>query len=182
MAKRKAISKRVRFEVFKRDLFTCQYCGSTPPKVVLHVDHIVPVSKGGDNSEGNLVTACDACNLGKSDVPLTSAPESLADRSKRVKESEEQLEGYVQVMAAQKDREQRHGWMVGDIFCDNFYDKSSIRKDWFRSILGFNKKLGVIRVMEAMEKAIDRIPDRDYQCFKYFCGICWTMIKEDDDA
>lgn len=67
---RKAISKRVRFEVFKRDSFKCQYCGKSSPEVILHVDHIKPVSKGGDNSLINLVTACDACNLGKSNVEL----------------------------------------------------------------------------------------------------------------
>ena len=41
---RVAISKRLRFEVFKRDRFECQYCGQTPPAVILHCDHIIPVS------------------------------------------------------------------------------------------------------------------------------------------
>ena len=44
--KRVPISKALRFEVFKRDSFTCQYCGRSAPEVVLEVDHIVPVSKG----------------------------------------------------------------------------------------------------------------------------------------
>lgn len=47
--KRVPISKALRFEVFKRDSFTCQYCGRSAPEVVLEVDHIVPVSKGGTN-------------------------------------------------------------------------------------------------------------------------------------
>lgn len=46
MAKRKSISKRVRFEVFKRDSFCCQYCGKSAPDVVLVIDHIDPVSNG----------------------------------------------------------------------------------------------------------------------------------------
>lgn len=49
--KRKNISKGKRFDIFKRDGFTCQYCGKQPPGVVLHVDHITPVSKGGTNNE-----------------------------------------------------------------------------------------------------------------------------------
>lgn len=49
MGKRKPLSKKVRFEIFKRDSFKCQYCGGASPEVVLHVDHINPVSKGGDN-------------------------------------------------------------------------------------------------------------------------------------
>jgi hypothetical protein len=57
--------KKLRFEIFKRDSFVCQYCGSHPPKAILHVDHIVPVADGGENDEDNLTTSCAACNLGK---------------------------------------------------------------------------------------------------------------------
>ena len=45
--KRKSITKSVRFEVFKRDGFKCQYCGASAPDVILEVDHIVPVAEGG---------------------------------------------------------------------------------------------------------------------------------------
>lgn len=65
MTKRKSISKKDRFEVFKRDSFTCQYCGAKAPDVVLEVDHIKPVALGGDNSVMNLVTSCAPCNSGK---------------------------------------------------------------------------------------------------------------------
>ncbi len=63
--KRKAVSKKLRFEVFKRDSFTCQYCGRKAPDIVLHIEHITPVSKGGKNTLMNLVTSCVECNLGK---------------------------------------------------------------------------------------------------------------------
>lgn len=63
--KRKALSKKLRFEVFKRDNFTCQYCGSKAPDVVLNVDHINPVASGGGNDILNLVTSCEGCNSGK---------------------------------------------------------------------------------------------------------------------
>ena len=66
----KAITKKVRFEVFKRDKFTCQYCGRNAPDVILHVDHIHPKSKGGANNPLNLITSCVDCNLGKSDRTL----------------------------------------------------------------------------------------------------------------
>jgi len=64
---RKAITKKARFEVFKRDSFTCQYCGAKAPDVVLNVDHIKPVAGGGDNDITNLITSCFPCNSGKSD-------------------------------------------------------------------------------------------------------------------
>lgn len=70
MSQRKSISKKIRFEVFKRDSFKCVYCGSSAPDVMLEIDHIQPVSKGGDNNIINLVTACNSCNNGKSNKTL----------------------------------------------------------------------------------------------------------------
>ncbi len=60
----------MRFEIFKRDGFACRYCGNHPPDVLLEVDHLNPLSAGGDNDEMNLVTACAGCNRGKSDKLL----------------------------------------------------------------------------------------------------------------
>jgi len=63
--KRKSIGPKLRFEVFKRDSFTCQYCGSTSPEVILEVDHIKPVINGGKENILNLLTSCFDCNRGK---------------------------------------------------------------------------------------------------------------------
>ena len=63
--KRKNISKKMRFEVFKRDSFCCQYCGRNAPEVILEVDHIKPVAEGGKNTMMNLITSCRDCNRGK---------------------------------------------------------------------------------------------------------------------
>jgi len=71
MVERKGISKKVRFEVFKRDSFTCQYCGREAPDVLLEVDHIKPVSKSGNDDLLNLITSCFDCNRGKSDRELS---------------------------------------------------------------------------------------------------------------
>lgn len=70
-SKRKSLGKKLRFEVFKRDSFTCQYCGKKAPDVILHVDHIEPVADGGTNEIVNLITACVDCNLGKGRRPLS---------------------------------------------------------------------------------------------------------------
>jgi hypothetical protein len=63
---RKQISNKLRFEVFKRDSFKCQYCGKSAPDVILNVDHLDPVKNGGDNDILNLITSCFECNNGKS--------------------------------------------------------------------------------------------------------------------
>lgn len=60
------ISKSLRFEVFQRDKYTCQYCGRKPPEVELEVDHLIPVAEGGTDDFDNLVTSCRDCNRGKS--------------------------------------------------------------------------------------------------------------------
>lgn len=66
----RSISLSTRYQVLMRDRCTCQICGRSPatqPDVALHVDHIHPWSKGGDNSPGNLRVLCFDCNLGKGD-------------------------------------------------------------------------------------------------------------------
>jgi hypothetical protein len=63
--KRKGLSKKLRFEVFKRDSFACQYCGKKAPDVLLVLDHITPVAEGGTDDILNLITACFECNAGK---------------------------------------------------------------------------------------------------------------------
>lgn len=94
MAKRKAISKEIRFEVFKRDKFTCQYCGRKAPDVVLNADHINPVSKGGGNELLNLITSCFDCNNGKRDKKLDD--NSIIEKQRRqlelLQERREQME------------------------------------------------------------------------------------------
>lgn len=63
---------RLRFEIFKRDNFTCQYCGRNvkEDKIKLHCDHINPKKKGGLFIPNNLITSCEECNVGKRDVLL----------------------------------------------------------------------------------------------------------------
>lgn len=91
---RKNISKKTRFEVFKRDNFTCQYCGRSAPSVVLEIDHIKPVSKGGDNDIMNLITSCFDCNRGKGKRKLTDNSEIKVqmEQLKQINKQREQLE------------------------------------------------------------------------------------------
>ncbi len=65
--KRIPISNELKHEIWRRDKFTCQYCGKDINQVVLEIDHILPVSKGGTNAKSNLQTLCVKCNRKKSD-------------------------------------------------------------------------------------------------------------------
>lgn len=65
---RKIMNDDIRYNVLKRDNFTCQKCGITSKDgAKLEVDHIIPLSKGGKTVMSNLQTLCDRCNSGKSD-------------------------------------------------------------------------------------------------------------------
>jgi 5-methylcytosine-specific restriction endonuclease McrA len=62
-------------EIFRRDGFTCQYCGARSARMT--IDHLVPRHRGGDHSWENLVTACSACNLRKGGRTLQEAHMAL---------------------------------------------------------------------------------------------------------
>jgi len=64
-----AISKRLRFEILRRDNHACRYCGAAAPEVKLTVDHVIPEALGGTTTPDNLTAACVDCNAGKSSVP-----------------------------------------------------------------------------------------------------------------
>lgn len=174
---RKAISKKLRFDVFKRDGFKCQYCGAHPPNVLLHVDHIVPVAEGGENDIDNLATACVACNLGKHATPLGVIPQSLADKAGEAAEREEQLRGYSDVMRSVRERVEKDAWEVADVYTSAFSIKG-IDAAYFLSIKKFIDKLGLHETMDAMEIATVRKPYSRTGCFQYFCGVCWSKIRE----
>lgn len=76
---RKSTGKRLRFAVFNRDHFTCQYCGAQPPDVLLVCDHVTPVCEGGETTLDNLMTACETCNQGKAHKPISAGIRPDAD-------------------------------------------------------------------------------------------------------
>jgi len=69
--RRKPISRRLRFEILRRDNNTCRYCHATDAP--LTIDHVVPVALGGTDDPSNLVAACKDCNGGKSSIAPDAA-------------------------------------------------------------------------------------------------------------
>jgi hypothetical protein len=174
---RKSLSKRTRFEVFKRDDFACQYCGRHPPDVFLEVDHITPVCDGGGDDEGNLITACFDCNRGKAGISLAMAPKGLSEKAAEIQEREAQLQGYRDVIEAQQDRIDTDMWDVADALVKGSREKG-MRRDWLRSIKTFNDRLSLHVVLDAAELAWAKKPYSEKYRFLYFCGICWNKIRE----
>lgn len=172
--KRKAMSKRLRFDVFKRDGFTCQYCGAHPPTVVLEVDHVLPVSLGGLDEIDNLVTACFGCNRGKAATPLDVVPKSLAEKAAEVAEREEQLRGYGEIMEIRRGRLDGETWLVLGLL---YPGQTSVPRDTFNSTRRFIERLGYHAVYEAGELALGSSVSSS-RLFRYFCGICWNRIRQ----
>lgn len=186
MAKRKSISTRVRFEIFKRDNFKCQYCGRMPPQVILHIDHVVSVANGGDNSNTNLITSCQDCNLGKSDRPLTvvmpATNTELAERRERAK----QLKSLNEFLVEERQAEAAAIERIGAFWFNQYKDE----KDRYvfgparePSIRSFLRQLPEAELIEAIEIAFARkYPRNDYleanTTWKYFCGVCWKKIRD----
>jgi hypothetical protein len=92
MTTRSSIGARTRFDVFKRDNFTCVYCGGKTPTVILEVDHVVAVAEGGTNDLSNLVTSCFECNRGKGAVPIDRLPESIDMHENAIAVAERELQ------------------------------------------------------------------------------------------
>lgn len=75
--------RRIREIVFKRDNYTCCYCGKfCGKKKIRTIDHKLPKSRGGTDSLNNLVTACKRCNVRKGDRTPLEAGMSVTDWSK----------------------------------------------------------------------------------------------------
>lgn len=180
------VSKRIRFEVFKRDSFRCQYCGRTPPEVVLEIDHITPKTDGGQENVHNYVTACFDCNRGKGSIKLESVPPSLQDNIAQQKEKRKQLKAYNKFL--QELQEEMEGaieqvdrafhayfpkYQLSDSFCNN-------------TLKRFLSRLPNAKVSEAMGNACSQFSNMGNdqwvasRAIKYFCGICWNWIKNPD--
>jgi len=175
--KRKSLSKKVRFDVFKRDGFICQYCGNHPPTVILEVDHIDPVALGGSNDGDNLLTSCFDCNRGKSCVPLNIAPDTVSKKAEVLEEKELQIKAYRKLIKANRSRLTRDVRKVCKVF-EEFNDGTTLSATSKASIKScFLPKLDVDEVESAMEKACLKVTDPE-RVFKYFYGICWLKIKD----
>jgi len=172
-----AISKKIRFEVFKRDGFACAYCGKTPPTVTLEVDHIDPKSKGGKDDINNLITACFDCNRGKKAIPLTKIPNRLSENLEILKEQEEQIKEYRKFLKKIDARINKDMDAIDAIYTKAY--PGWILSDSFRhgSLKNFLNKLPFTEVKNAMEIATSRISKDKDKVIQYFCGICWNKIK-----
>lgn len=189
MAK-KHISKATRFEVFKRDKFTCQYCGESAPDVILHVDHIDPKSKGGSNNITNLITACASCNLGKSDKKLSD--ESAVKKSKAQLDALQERRNQIEMMAEwQRQLAKANDDMVNAVcqIWESYTNGVTINEQGRITIRKIIRRFGFLPAMEAAQISAERylafngdgrvsMPSAK-ESFDKIGGICYNRRKQD---
>lgn len=157
MAKKKGTPKKLRFEVFKRDSFTCQYCGRKAPDVILHVDHVVPESDGGPTTLLNLITSCRDCNLGKSDRHLSDNSVISAQQAQlaELQERREQLDMMVRWREGLRDIKSQTVDALADYWSGHIkpYVTNDTGRAHIRELLG---KYDPDMIMQAMDTAADQ--------------------------
>ncbi len=178
---RKSISKKIRFEVFKRDSFTCQYCGKTAPNVVLEVDHIEPVSKGGTNDILNLVTSCFDCNRGKSDKKLSEHNEldKQLDQLKELNERKNQIEMMLQWRQELRDLDNE---LVEDL-AEEFEEEmgATVNEIGKKSLKQLLKKYEYDVLCESIEKSAMQYPDNAEKAFKKIGSIAHFILNPQNE-
>jgi hypothetical protein len=148
---RKPISKRLRFEIFARDSFTCRYCGSQSDTVKLHVDHIIPVCQGGTNDEANLITSCEACNLGKSGKTIDQSAPNEMDRLRIAQDLREQMECAKMAKEAATARQMRKDTL--NEFWMEQTGRSRVDDSTLATVLRYVNDFGEVVVYPWIEKA-----------------------------
>ena len=175
---RRQIPKRTRFEVLRRDSYTCRYCGAQAPDVPLTVDHVVPVALGGGDEPSNLVTACRDCNYGKAS---TSPDEhTVADVDADAQRWAEALNRAAEIRRAQS-RVTEHESVL-QIFYNRWTDTLGsewglISGDWEPSIVRFYDSGLTVADMAESIAVVSRNAANLRQPFRYFCSLAWSEIE-----
>jgi len=159
-----SLSPRTRFEVFKRDEFTCRYCGRTTPEVVLEVDHIIPRCEGGSNDPINLTTACWECNRGKAGNPLQNiiTGEDPTERAVLMLERERQLREYDVVLAGILERRRDLAQDLLNFWCEEAF-RESVPKRQFQWLVNVLEHVPATVIKESMYSAIAAGATKDWR-------------------
>lgn len=181
------VTRRLRYEVLRRDDHACRYCGAAAPDAKLTVDHVVPVALGGTDEPTNLVTACQPCNAGKSssapDAPIVAAVSDDALRwAKALAVAAEAQAGLTDKRMGYVDRFDSE-WLE---WCHGGDDELVFPRPggWLISIRRFHDLgLPFVALRECVFVAMHADHVAPDQKFRYMCGVVWSRVNEmQDDA
>ena len=166
-----AVSKRLRFEILRRDGHTCRYCGATAPEVPLRVDHVVPVALGGSDDPSNLVAACEPCNSGKSSVPADARMvDDITQDALRWAAAMRQ--------AAQEFSDAIESSNAAYAAIDAVWYQGNRPANWTDSIDQFIRAGLPLNVIVKMAGVAQNKRGTMGYRWSYFCGCCWTRVRD----
>lgn len=174
-----AVSKRVRYEVLRRDGHRCYYCGATAQDAKLTVDHVIPKALGGSDDPNNLVTACEPCNSGKTssspDAQLVAAVDTTAAKFAVALKA-----AATEMLADEEARGAAHRtfdkWWREWRLNGQPLPRPTTWRTSVDSFLAAGLPLPVLR--SCIEKAISRDKVPADSRFRYMCGIAWARVRE----
>lgn len=182
-----AVSRRLRFEVLRRDNYTCRYCGASAPDVKLTVDHVNPSSLGGEDRPENLVTACDSCNGGKSSIPPDAgvvanvAADALRWAEAMLKAADEAIEDIDRRNEARAEFDE--AWSVWGVGPEGARRPIPRPNDWELSVDRFIAAgLPMAILLDCVDKAMRNSKVRPDATFRYMCGIAWKKVQQLQEA
>lgn len=175
------LTKRLRYEILRRDGHTCRYCGGKAPDVELHVDHVIPQALGGTNDPGNLVAACKDCNSGKASIPVDA--ELVADADATAVVFAQAMAQAREQMEAERDKTARlHAdfdalWLRWG-WTDRDGNRHPVARDddWQASI---DNLVSAGATLDDFAELVDvAMKSQADDVWRYFCGCCWTRIRQ----
>lgn len=160
MAERKNLGKKLRFEVFKRDSFTCQYCGRKAPEIILEVDHINPVKEGGTNELMNLITSCIDCNRGKGarKISDSSILKKQINQIEELNIKRQQLEMMIEWKNGLKDLD-NDIYNAAFNYWSDIFDSCPLNENGKHKIKILIKKVGLSMVIDEMKNCSETYYD-----------------------
>ena len=177
------VSKRLRYEILRRDGFQCHYCGAKPPDVRLTADHVVPVALGGKDDPDNLVAACDACNGGKTssspDAPLVAAvSEDALKWAAAMQRAQAAMLADLDARTADRTQFQEwwDSWGYGTGSSHTPFPKDP---GWWMTvdqIVGAGLPLVILK--DCIDLAMTRRTVKAENKFRYMCGIAWGKLTD----
>lgn len=171
-----AVSKRLRFEILRRDNNTCRYCGRKAPEVEITIDHVLPQALGGDDSAGNLVACCWECNNGKTSI----APGSPL--VEQVNEDAIRWSAAMQAAIAKAEEDHEAVTVYREKFLEAWNDykrPAELDENWRVSLETFRTRgLPIEMLIDAAHRAMAKSNIGLGTKFRYMCGIAWAKISE----
>jgi hypothetical protein len=180
-----AISKRLRFEILRRDNHACRYCGRASPEVKLTIDHVVPTTLGGTDDPSNLCAACADCNAGKSSVPAAAAlVTDVAADALRWASAMSTAARIIGDRQEERDAYRKHfehtwnDWKWTD--AQGTSHSEPLPAGWMQSIDSLRSAgLTVPALEDAVE--ITMLTKWLKNPFSYFCGVAWKKVREQQE-